>query len=57
MSLQSPDPSKIALHAEARRRRLLYSLSDLQQALSACAFLYECEETGTYSKIELRRFR
>jgi hypothetical protein len=57
MSLQSPDPNKIALHAEARRRRLLYSLNDLQQALSACAFLYECEETGTYSKIELRRFR
>jgi hypothetical protein len=57
MSLQSPDPDKLALHAEARRRRLLYSLNDLQQALSACEFLYECEETETYSKIELRRFR
>jgi hypothetical protein len=57
MSPQSPDPDKIALHAEARRRRLLYSLNDLQQALSACDFLYECEEAKTYSKIELRRFR
>jgi len=52
MSPQSPDQDKIALHAEARRRRLLYSLNDLQQALSACDFLYECEETNTYSKIE-----
>ena len=57
MSPQSPDQDKIALHAEARRRRLLYALNDLQQALSACDFLYECEETKTYSKIELRRFR
>jgi hypothetical protein len=57
MSSQSPDQDKIALHAEARRRRLLYSLNDLQQALSACEFLYECEEANTYSKIELRRFR
>jgi hypothetical protein len=43
--------------AERRRRRLLYSLNDLQQALSACSFLYECDEEGTYSKAELRRFR
>jgi hypothetical protein len=57
MSPQSPDQDKIALHAEARRRRLLYSLNDLQQALSACEFLYGCEETNTYSKIERRRFR
>jgi hypothetical protein len=57
MSPLSPNPDKITLHAEARRRRLLYSLNDLQQALSACDFLYECEETNTYSKIELRRFR
>jgi hypothetical protein len=57
MSTQSPDQDKIILHAEARRRRLLYSLNDLQQALSACDFLYECEETNTYSRIELRRFR
>ena len=57
MSPQSPNQDQIALHAEARRRRLLYSLNDLQHALSACEFLYECEETNTYSKIELRRFR
>jgi hypothetical protein len=57
MSNKSPGQNKISVHAEARRRRLLYSLNDLQQALSACDFLYECEETGTYSKIELRRFR
>jgi len=57
MSPQSPDQDKIALHAEARRRRLLYSLNDLQQALSACEFLYECEETNTYSKMERRRLR
>ena len=57
MPPQSPDQDKIALHAERRRRRLLYSLNDLQQALSACEFLYECDETHTYSKIELRRFR
>lgn len=36
---------------------MLYSLNDLQQALSACEFLYECEESGLYNKIELRRFR
>jgi hypothetical protein len=57
MSPQSPDQHKIALHAERRRRRLLYSLNDLQQALSACEFLYECDEMNTYSKIALRRFR
>jgi len=57
MSSKSPDQNEASVYAEARRRRLLYSLNDLQQALSACDFLYECEETGTYSKIELRRFR
>lgn len=57
MSPQSPDQDKIALRAGARRRRLLYSLNDLEQALSACEFLYECEENSSYSKIELRRFR
>jgi hypothetical protein len=57
MPPRSPDQEKIALNAERRRRRLLYSLNDLQQALSACEFLYECEEAQTYSKIELRRFR
>ncbi len=57
MSPQSPDQDKIVLQAERRRRRLLYSLNDLQQALSACEFLYECDETNTYTKIDLRRFR
>jgi hypothetical protein len=57
MSPKSPDQDKIALRADARRRRLLYSLNDLQQALSACEFLYECEENSSYSKIQIRRFR
>ena len=52
-----PNPEKMRLHADARRRRLLYSLNDLQQALSACEFLYECDEDASYSKVELRRFR
>jgi hypothetical protein len=43
------DPEKVKQHAERRRRRLLYSLNDLQQALSAWSFLYECDEQGTYS--------
>jgi hypothetical protein len=57
MSPKSPDHEKIARRADARRRRLLYSMNDLQQALSACEFLYECEENSSYSKIQLRRFR
>lgn len=52
-----PDQEKATLHAVARRRRLLYSLNDLQQALSACAFLHECDEDASYSKVDLRRFR
>jgi hypothetical protein len=55
--MESSDRDKLALYAERRRLRLLYSLSDLQQALSACEFLYEYDETQTYSKIEFRRFR
>ncbi|WP_130218072.1 hypothetical protein [Bradyrhizobium genosp. SA-3] len=51
------DQEKATLHADARRRRLLYSLNDLQQALSACAFLHECDEDASYSKVDLRRFR
>lgn len=47
----------MTLHADARRRRVLYSLNDLQQALSACTFLHECDEDASYSKVELRRFR
>jgi hypothetical protein len=43
--------------AEGRRIRLLYSLGDLQLALSASAFLAECEPDEKYSKVELRRFR
>jgi hypothetical protein len=57
MPPQSQKQEKKALYAERRRRRLLYSLNDLQQALSACEFLYECEESDSYGKIELRRFR
>jgi hypothetical protein len=52
-----PNPVKMTLQADARRRRLLYSLNDLQQALSACEFLYDCDEDASYSKVELRRFR
>ncbi|WP_143273254.1 hypothetical protein [Bradyrhizobium canariense] len=52
-----PDQKKATLHADARRRRLLYSQNDLQQALSACEFLYECDEDASYTKVELRRFR
>jgi hypothetical protein len=40
---------KMRQAAERRRRRLLHSLNDLQ-ALSACSFLYECDEQRTYSK-------
>jgi hypothetical protein len=35
----------------------MYSLGDLQLALSAGAFLMECEPGEKYSKVELRRFR
>lgn len=52
-----PNPEKMTLYADARRRRLLYSQNDLQQALSACEFLYDCEEDASYSKADLRRFR
>ena len=37
--------------------RLLYSLKDIQIALSAAAFLAECEPDIAISKIELRRFK
>jgi hypothetical protein len=57
MPPKSPDQYQMKLSDERRRRRLLYSMNDLQQALSACEFMYECDETQTYSKIELRRFR
>ncbi len=40
-----------------QRLRLLYSLGDFQLALSAAAFLRECDPETDYSKIELRRFR
>jgi hypothetical protein len=42
---------------ERQRLRLLYSLGDFQLALSAAAFLAECDPDSTYSKVELRRFR
>lgn len=40
-----------------RRVRMLYSLGDFQQALSAYDFLLECDLDKTYSVAELRRFR
>jgi hypothetical protein len=40
-----------------RRARMLYSLGDFQLALSAAAFLAECDPVGKYNKVELRRFR
>lgn len=52
-----PDQDQATLHADARRRRLLYSLNDLRQALSASALLHECDEDASYSKVDLRRFR
>jgi hypothetical protein len=53
--IASPDFK--SLHAEHRRIRLLYSLGDFQLALSAVAFLTECDPNGKYSKVELRRYR
>jgi ribosomal protein L32 len=53
MTKAPPDPEKMKQAAERRRRRLLHSLNDLQQALRACSFLYECDEQGTYSKPSL----
>ncbi|MFD0643729.1 hypothetical protein [Bradyrhizobium sp. GCM10027635] len=52
-----PNPEKMTQYADARRRRLLYSQNDLQQALSACEFLYDCDEDASYSTADLRRFR
>ena len=46
------------LDLEHRRRiRKLYSLGDFALALSAAAFLGECDESGKCTKVELRRFR
>lgn len=56
MDTSAPD-EKVAQHAARRRQRLLYSLNDLQQALSACAFLSELDENEKYSRVDLRRFR
>lgn len=42
---------------QRQRLRLLYSLGDFQLALSAAAFLSECDPDEKYSKVELRRFR
>jgi hypothetical protein len=43
---------------EIRQRiRLLYALGDFQLALSASAFLAECDPNEKYSKVDLRRFR
>ncbi|WP_342733198.1 hypothetical protein [Bradyrhizobium sp. B117] len=51
-------PSELRRQSIERRRiRLLYSLGDLQLALSACEFLYECDPEERYSRADLRRFR
>ncbi len=42
---------------QKRRLRLLYSLKDIQLALSSAAFLAECEPDIAISKVELRRFK
>lgn len=57
MSSGTLSGDKLILNAERRRRRLLYSLNDFQQAISACSFLYECDEAQGYSRTDLRRFR
>ncbi len=36
---------------------MIYSLGDLELALSAAAFLSEVDSDKTYNKVELRRFR
>ena len=40
-----------------RRIRLLYSLRDLQLALSAADFLHECDPDARIGNIELRRYK
>lgn len=40
-----------------RRIRLLYSLRDIQLALSAAEFLQECDPDAKMGKIELRRYK
>lgn len=44
-------------NAKLRRTRQLYSLGDLQLALSAATFLSECDPDKPMSKVELRRFK
>ncbi len=51
-------PTSLSLeNHDSNRLRLLYSLGDFEQALSAAEFLGECNEDKKYSRIELRRFR
>jgi hypothetical protein len=57
MSQETPDQAKTEALVNGRRMRLLYSLNDLQQAMSASTFLHECDETQKYSRADLRRFR
>lgn len=40
-----------------RRIRLLYSMKDIQLALSAADFLQECDPETRISKVELRRYK
>ncbi len=42
---------------EALRTRMLYSLGDFQQALSAATFLEDCDPDRPISKKELKRFK
>jgi hypothetical protein len=50
MQPNNSDPEKALQQATRRRQRLLYSLNDLQQALSASALLHELDEGEKYSK-------
>ncbi len=47
----------IALSQEQRRLRLLYSIHDLELALSAIVFLGECDPDERYDRAAIRRFR
>ena len=44
--------------SDTQLSRIVYSIWDFQQALSALTFLMaDCDLDGRYSKVELRRFR
>jgi hypothetical protein len=53
-----PKSTRLAALSDAQIDRLVYSLWDFQQALSALTFLIEdCDFDARYTKVELRRFR